>query len=74
MTEVHLKIGDVSQAYWLIDELKRQGFKINQDFEWSYFPTNWDYFTNTGTDRGVTFAFRDDNTASWFLLKYGNTV
>ena len=74
MTEVHIRIEDISEAYYLLDELKLQGFAVNKDFEWSYFPTNWDYFTNTGTDRGVTFAFTNDNTASWFLLKYGKSV
>ena len=74
MTEVHIKINDIHDAYFLLNELKQHGFAVNQDFEWSYFPTNWDYFTNTGTDRGVTFAFSNDNTASWFLLKYGKSV
>lgn len=72
MTEVHLKIDDINRAYYLLDELKKQGLKTPNDFEWYYFPRNWDYFTNTGTDRGVTFAFNDDATASWFLLKYGS--
>lgn len=72
MTEVHLKIDDITQAYFLLDELKQHGYVVNRDFEWSYFPTNWDYFTNTTTDRGVTFAFKDDTAASWFLLKYAS--
>lgn len=71
MTEVHVQIPDISEAYHLLNELKKHGYKMSEDFEWSYFPRNWDFFTNTGTDRGVTFAFKDSQTASWFLLKYG---
>lgn len=74
MTEVNVKIDDISYVYYLLDELKKHGYEKNQDFEWSFVPMHWDSSTNISTDKSVTFAFKNDTTASWFLLKYGTQI
>jgi hypothetical protein len=70
MIKIKLSI-DPNQTLEIVYQLKNNGLKLNEDFDFCCIPTQhyWskDEVFNT---RHTIFTFYDDSLSSWFILKY----
>jgi hypothetical protein len=66
-----LGTSDVSR---IVHELKEQGLRINQDFDFFYHPPQqprWDDKHGKFIRKHTRFVFYEGKWATWFALKYG---
>lgn len=69
---IRVKVPDVSVDGMLkiVYDLKNQGYIANKEFEFAYYPPNYDFFSGVGDKSYVVFSFEDEQLATWFSLKY----
>lgn len=71
MIEVKIIDTTASQAMEIAKELKDRGYVMGVDFDFSYHPPKYDYFSNDAVyNRHTIFTFYKEELASWFSLRY----
>ena len=58
-----------AQAFEFKDQLIRDGLIMNRDFEWEYYPSQWDGFTQERPKHTV-FSFQSAALATFYQLKW----
>lgn len=54
----------------IVGELRDQGWKMGQDFDWTYHPAQTDANDPTYARPRAVFAFYTEKYATFFVLKY----
>ena len=66
---------DVNRTLEIVSELKRHGWVMGVDFDFSYHKAMYDSFSGSNwepeVDRHCTFTFYNDSNASYFMLRWG---
>ena len=70
MIEVIVKDKRPNEILEIVDDLRNQGLKQGQDFDFSYQPELWDNFTGLANERLTVFSFHTEKYATLFSLKY----
>lgn len=60
----------VNRILEIVDDLRSQGYRQGIDFDFSYFPYQYDQFTGDETLAYTEFLFYNTALSSWFALKY----
>lgn len=66
---VNISSVNVNQALEMVDQLRKSGLTMDEDFSWSYQKSNWDSANNIVPD-SVTFYFQDPALATFYQLKW----
>ena len=69
MTQVTLDKVDVTQVLDIVHQLRAQGYKQGQDFEFAFHQSKWDDMIGEIPKQAV-FTFYNPALASWFALRY----
>jgi hypothetical protein len=57
----------------IVHALRDEGFKQNEDFDFTWIPeNNYGFYNEEDYKKHVVFTFYDDNLAMMFVLKYGS--
>ena len=70
-----VKLFDITaqQATEIVNDLKKMGLVLHEDFEFAYVPPKYDNFSYEGVERKHTrFTFRDEKFATMFSLRHGH--
>ena len=71
MQKITLNI-DVNKTLEIVHELKTQGWRIGNDFEFAYHKEMWDDFSSEPiSEHHTVFTFYNDSNASYFMLRWG---
>lgn len=74
MIHVKLRI-DVNKTLEIVKELKRHGWVIHKDFDFSYYKAVYDNFSGsnweTEESEHCVFTLYNDSHASYFMLRWG---
>ena len=60
----------VSKIFDIVDDMKKQGYRLGIDFDFSYHPYHYDEFSGNETLAFTEFLFYNNSLASWFVIKY----
>lgn len=69
MTEVKLEHEKPMNILAIVDELKKNGYQLNDDFIFMFYPTRFDS-TEGLIPKHTIFLFKDERIATWFSMKY----
>jgi hypothetical protein len=54
----------------IVNELKKQGWVLHEDFDFSYHQNTWDDMIGE-IPKQCIFTFYNDSNASYFMLRWG---
>lgn len=60
----------VSVILDIVDDMKKQGYRLGTDFDFSYHPYLFDEFSGEESLAYTEFLFYNNSLASWFAMKY----
>ena len=60
----------VSRIFDIVDDMKKQGYRLGIDFDFSYHPYRFDEFSGEESLAFTEFLFYNNSLASWFVIKY----
>ena len=73
MQQVTLYI-DVVRTLEIVNELKKHGWVIHKDFDFSYHKAAYDNFSGSNweaeVEKHTVFTFYNDSNASYFILRW----
>lgn len=72
MIDIIVKSVGAQEILAIVDDLKKNGFKIHEQFDFEYHASNFDEFSGDASfNRYTKFRFYDEHLASWFALRNG---
>jgi len=63
-------VATAQESLTLVRELKDAGLVVDEDFEFSWYPSINDRFTGPPDPSYVLFTFKDESTATFYQLKW----
>lgn len=75
MKEITLNDIKVPVLLDIVGELRDQGWKMGQDFDWTYHPAPYRTYNDPPIPAPkAVFAFYTEKYATFFVLKYGHHI
>ena len=70
MTDISIKGISSTKVLEIVQELRDMGWEQGKDFDFSFYPSEYDYMNGNIIKKRTVFTFYNDTNASYFTLRF----